>query len=151
MTGFVTLVHNYIQVTARLINYILFIRALGVSMWKQSWLKCFNLNIPLFLIPTNFIKEIKNIVNSNITSQNAKIASQNQNFFLPAAGYIPCFAEEIIAELLCDDNSNTELLVTFIFNHISSSLIMQKKKKKRSLYVTLLVHKHFISIISYMS
>ena len=58
-TGFVTLVHSYIQVTARSIDYILFIRALGVSMWKQSWLKCFNLNIPLFLIQTNFTKEIK--------------------------------------------------------------------------------------------
>ena len=32
---------------------------LGVGMWKQSWLKCFNLNIPLFLIRTNFRKEIK--------------------------------------------------------------------------------------------
>ena len=35
-----TLLHTYIQVTARSIDYILFIRALGVSMWKQSWLKC---------------------------------------------------------------------------------------------------------------
>ena len=34
-TGFVTLVHSYIQVTARSIDYILFVRALGVSMWKQ--------------------------------------------------------------------------------------------------------------------
>ena len=58
-TGFFTLVHSYIQVTARSIDYILFVRALGVSMWKQSWLKCFNLNIPLFLIQTNFMKEIK--------------------------------------------------------------------------------------------
>ena len=79
------------------------------------------------------MKEIKNIINSNFTSQNAKIGSQNQNFFLPAAGYIPRFAEEIIAKLLCDENSNTELLVTFIFNHISSSLIMQKKEKKEIL------------------
>ena len=61
-TGFVTLVHSYIQVTARSIDHILFIRALGVSMWKQSWLKCFNLNIPLFLIQTNFMKEIKKIL-----------------------------------------------------------------------------------------
>ena len=34
-------------------------QALGVNMWKQSWLKCFNLNIPLFLIQTNFMEEIK--------------------------------------------------------------------------------------------
>ena len=34
-TGFVTLVHSYIQVTARSIDYILFVRALDVSMWKQ--------------------------------------------------------------------------------------------------------------------
>ena len=34
-TGFVTLVHSYIQVTARLIDYILFVRALGQGMWKQ--------------------------------------------------------------------------------------------------------------------
>ena len=39
-TGFMTLLHTYIQVTARSIDYILFIRALGVSMLKQSWLKC---------------------------------------------------------------------------------------------------------------
>ena len=26
---------------------------------------------------------------------------------LPAADYLPCFAQEIIAKLLCDDNSNT--------------------------------------------
>ena len=58
-TGFTTLVPSYIQVTTRSIDYILFVRALGVSMWKQTWLKCFNLNIPLFLIWTNFIKEIK--------------------------------------------------------------------------------------------
>ena len=55
-TGFVTLVHSYVQVTARSINYILFVRVLGVSMWKQSWLKYFNLNIPLFLTQTNFMK-----------------------------------------------------------------------------------------------
>ena len=34
-TGFVTLVHSYIQVTVRLIDYILFVRALGQGMWKQ--------------------------------------------------------------------------------------------------------------------
>ena len=37
-TGFMTLLHTYIQVTARSIDYILFIRVLGVSMWKKSWL-----------------------------------------------------------------------------------------------------------------
>ena len=30
-----TLVHSYIQVTARSIDYILFVRTLDVSMWKQ--------------------------------------------------------------------------------------------------------------------
>ena len=109
-TGFVTLVHSYIQVTVRLIDYILFVRVLGVSMWKLSCLNCFKLNIPLFLIRTNFMKEIKkNIVNANFTSENAKIAFQNQNFFLPAAGYKPCLLWEIIAKLLCHDNSNAEL------------------------------------------
>ena len=38
-TGFVTLVHSYIQVTARLMGCTLFVRALGVSMWKQGWFK----------------------------------------------------------------------------------------------------------------
>ena len=51
----------------------------------------------------------KNIVNANFTSENAKIAFQNQNFFLPAAGYKPCLLWEIIAKLLCHDNSNAEL------------------------------------------
>ena len=105
-TGFVTLVHSYIQVTVRSIDYILFVRALGVSMWKQSWLKYFNLNIPLFLIRTNFMKETKNIVNSNFTSQKAKIAPQNQKIF--SAGYKPPFAQEIITKLLCEDNSNAD-------------------------------------------
>ena len=59
VTGFMTVVHNYIQVNARSIDYILFARAVGVSMWKQSSLKCYNLNNPLFLIRTNFMKEIK--------------------------------------------------------------------------------------------
>ena len=45
-TGFVTLVHSYIQVTVRSIDYILFVRALGVTMWKQSWLKWFQLKYP---------------------------------------------------------------------------------------------------------
>ena len=58
-TGFVTLVDSYIEVTATLIDYILFVRALGLSTWKRSWLKCFNLNILLFLIQTNFMKKIK--------------------------------------------------------------------------------------------
>ena len=58
-TGFVTLANSYIQVTARSIDNILFVRALGASIWKQSWLKYFNLNILLFLIQTKFMKEIK--------------------------------------------------------------------------------------------
>ena len=48
----------------------------------------------------------KNSANSNFTSQNAKIASQNQKIFLPVAGYKPCFTWEIIKKLLGDDNSN---------------------------------------------
>ena len=108
-TGFVTLVHSYIQVTAKSIDYILFMRALGASMRKLGWLKCFNLNILLFLIRTKFMKEIKkNMVNSNFTLQNAKNALQNQKHFSPAACYKPCFAREILAKLLCDDNSNAE-------------------------------------------
>ena len=51
------------------------------------------------------MKEIKTIANSNFTSQNAKIASQNQKIFLPVAGYKPRFAQQIITELLCN-NSN---------------------------------------------
>ena len=47
--------------------------------------------------------------NKNFTSQNAKIASQNQKNFSPAGGYKPHFAREIIAKLLFDDNSNAAL------------------------------------------
>ena len=50
----------------------------------------------------------KNMVNSNFTSQNAKIALKNQKYFSPAACYKPRFAREILAKLLCDDNSNAE-------------------------------------------
>ena len=108
-TGFVTLVHSYIQVTARSIDNILFVRALGASIWKQSWLKCFNLNILLFLIQNKIYEgNKKNMVNSNFTSQNAKIALKNQKYFSPAACYKPRFAREILAKLLCDDNSNAE-------------------------------------------
>ena len=52
------------------------------------------------------MKEIKKHCHSNFTLQKAKIAPQNQNIFLPTAGYKPRFAQEIIAKLLCDDNSN---------------------------------------------
>ena len=52
------------------------------------------------------MKETKNIVNSNFTSQKAKIASQNQKIF--SAGYKPPFAQEIITKLLCEDNSNAD-------------------------------------------
>ena len=51
----------------------------------------------------------KNTVNSNFTLQNAKIGQQNQKNFSPAVGYKPRLAWEIIAKLLCDDNSNTEI------------------------------------------
>ena len=54
------------------------------------------------------MKEIKNIVNSSFTSQNAEIASENQKKVSPATGYKPHFAWEIIAKLLWDDNSNAE-------------------------------------------
>ena len=52
------------------------------------------------------MKETKNIVNSNFTSQKAKIASQNQKIF--SAGYKPPFAQEIITKLLCEDNLNAD-------------------------------------------
>ena len=93
MTGFMTLVHSYIQVTARSIDYILFVRALGVSMWKQTWLKGFNLNIPLFLTQTLHHKMLK------------LLCKIKKNFW-PVVGCTPCFAREIIAKLLYDDNSN---------------------------------------------
>ena len=69
----------------------------------------------------------KNIFNSNFTSQNAKIALQNQKKFLPATGYKPHFTREIIAKLLCDDNSNADKHKSYeisgqIFGLISSFL-----------------------------
>ena len=42
--------------------------------------------------------------------QNAKIASQNQKTFSPEAGYKPHFAQKIIAKLLCDNNSNADIV-----------------------------------------
>ena len=48
----------------------------------------------------------KNILNSNFTSQNTKIAPQSQKNFLPLVGYKPRFGQEIIAKLLCDNNLN---------------------------------------------
>ena len=57
------------------------------------------------------MKEIENFANSNFLSQNAKIVSLNQKIFSLTAGYRPCFAQEIIAKLLCDDNSNAETLL----------------------------------------
>ena len=110
-TSFVTLAHRYIQVTARSIDYILFVRALGVSMWKQSWLKCFNLNILLFLIQTNFMKEIKKTLLTQTLHRKMLIASQNQKSFLPSSGYKPRFAQQIIAKLLCDNNLNADKIL----------------------------------------
>ena len=105
-TGFVTLVHSYIQVTARSIDYILFVRALGVSMWKQSWLKCFNLNIPLLLIQANFMKEKRTLLTQTLHHKTLRLLRKIQKKFLLAAGYKLCCAREIITKLLCDDNSN---------------------------------------------
>ena len=73
-----TLVHSYIQVTARSIDYILFVRALGVSMWKQSWLKCFNSNIPLFLIRKNFMKEIKKTLTQTLHRKTLKLLRKSK-------------------------------------------------------------------------
>ena len=84
---FMTLVHSYIQVTTRSIDYILFVRALGVSMWKQSWLKCFNLNIPLFLIRTNFMKEIKTLLTQTLHRKTLKLlCKKKKNFFFTCGG-----------------------------------------------------------------
>ena len=96
-TGFVTLVHSYIQVTARSIDYIL----------ETELVKVIQLKYPTISY-TNKLYE-GNKKTSNFTSQNAKIVLQNQKKKkkkLPAAGYKPRFAREIIAKLLCDDNSN---------------------------------------------
>ena len=75
-----TLVHSYIQVTARSIDYILLARASGVSMWKQL-VKVLQLKYPTISYTNKLYEGNKNIVNSNFTSPNAKIASQNQTFF----------------------------------------------------------------------
>ena len=77
----------------------------SITFWKQSWLKCFNLNIPLFLIRTNFMKEIKKL--QTLHRKTLKLFRKiKKKQHLPAAGYKPRFAREIIAKLLCDDNSN---------------------------------------------
>ena len=65
-TGFVTLVHSYIQVTARSIDYIL----------ETELVKVIQLKYPTISY-TNKLYE-GNKKTSNFTSQNAKIVLQNQ-------------------------------------------------------------------------
>ena len=68
------------------------------------------------------MKEIKNIVNSDFTSQNVKIASQNQKFFSPVAGYKPRFTREIIVKLLSDDNLNTGDLHSVLYKQVNKNV-----------------------------
>ena len=62
VTCFVTLVHSYIQVTAKSIDYILFVRALGVSMWEEL-VQVLQLKYPTISyknkLMNKFMKEIK--------------------------------------------------------------------------------------------
>ena len=89
VTDFLTLVHSYIQVTPRLIDYILFVMALVASMWKQL-VKVLQLKYPTISYTNKLYEGNKEI----LLTQNI------------AASYKPRFSQEIIAKLLYDDNSN---------------------------------------------
>ena len=70
-TGFVTLVHSYIQVTARLIGYILFVRALGVSMWTQGLFQCLTLtrSVEFLFSVKRSTSHVNNFAKTNDTPQ----------------------------------------------------------------------------------
>ena len=80
-TGFVTLVHSYIQVTARSIDYILFVRALGVSMWKQL-VKVLQLKYPTISY-TNKLYEgnKKTLLTQTLHHKMLKLLHKIKNFF----------------------------------------------------------------------
>ena len=109
-TGFVTLVHSYIQVTARSIDYILFVRTLDVSMCKQL-VKVLQLKYPTISYTNKLYEGNKKTLLTQTLHRKTlnKIASQNQKICSPAVGHKPRFAREIIAKLLCDDNLNAEI------------------------------------------
>ena len=53
------------------------------------------------------MKEIKTLLTQTLHRKTLKLLCKKKKFFFsPAVGYKPRFAGEIIAKLLCDDNSN---------------------------------------------
>ena len=51
--------------------------------------------------------ELKPLLTQTLHHKTLKLFRKFKKKLLPAAGYKPCLAREIIAKLLCDDNSNT--------------------------------------------
>ena len=100
-TGFVTLVHSYIQVTARSIDYIL----------ETDLVKVIQLKYPTISYTNKLYEGNKKTLLTQTLHRKTlnEIASQNQKICSPAVGHKPRFAREFIAKLLCDDNLNAEI------------------------------------------
>ena len=84
-TCFVTLVHSYIQVTAKSIDYILFVRALGVSMWEEL-VKVLQLKYPTISyknkLMNKFMKEIKKtFLTQTLHRRTLKLLRKVKKFF----------------------------------------------------------------------
>ena len=104
-----TLVHSYIQVTARSINYILFVRALGVSMWKQL-VKVLQLKYPIISYMNKLYEgNKKTLLTQTLHRKILKLLCKIKKKILTATGYKPRFTRDIIAKLLCDDNSDINI------------------------------------------
>ena len=55
----------------------------------------------------------KTLLTQTLHHKTLKLLHKIKKFFLPVAGYKPHFAREIIVKLLCDDNSNAVIRISF--------------------------------------
>ena len=80
---------------------------------KTELVKVLQFRYPTISYTDKLYERNKKTLLTQTTSQNAKIASQNQKKNSPVAGYKSCFTQEIIAKLLCDNNLNADQWFSF--------------------------------------
>ena len=96
-----------------LIDYIV-CQGTGCHHVKTELVKVLQFRYPTISYTDKLYERNKKTLLTQTTSQNAKIASQNQKKKnSPVAGYKSRFTQEIIAKLLCDNNLNADQWFSF--------------------------------------